>query len=230
MQLSLLESDLKTYIGRQLDTFFPDGHAFRGSDIDKAFGEALKRTEYCFYYIKNAAYTDGKGNIFFSHLHADQYASFLYFLSNSLWNISENKHICEKLIALNRTLHGFYFSYKGKLPKIFFFNHPVGSVIGNAAYSDFLVVSQNVTINTGESKDGKLVPELGKGLFLAAGAKIIGNEPIGERVSIGVDAVIYNQAVESDCVVERSVDGKIIIRERRKPECKAQQCFNVKID
>ena len=229
MKLSLPEAELKTYIGKQINTFFPDGYEFGGSDIDKAFFEALKRTEYCFAHIKNGAYTDGKGNVFFSHLHADQYAQLLYFFSNSLWNISENKHICDKLIGLNRTLHGFYFSYKGKLPKIFFFNHPVGSVIGNAAYSDFLVVSQNVTINTGVSEDGRLVPELGKGLFLAPGAKIMGNEPIGDRVSIGVDAVIYNQTVGSDCVVERSADGKIIIRERRKPECKAQSCFNVKI-
>lgn len=230
MQMSLTESELKVYISKQLNTFFPDKYEFCGTDIDAALTEALKRTEYCFSHINNAFYTDDKGNVFFSHLHADQYAQFLYFLSNSLWNISGNKHICDKLIGLNRALHGFYFSYKGKLPKIFFFTHPVGSVIGNAAYSDFLVVSQNVTINTGQNVDGRLLPELGKGLYLAAGAKIIGNEPIGDRVSIGVDAVLYNQKVENDYVVEKSLNGNIVIRERRKPECKAQQYFNVKIE
>ena len=229
MQISLSRDMLKQYVGWQLEHYFPDKYTFGGDDIDQAFELALNRTEYCFSYINNLAYSDGKGQTYFSHLHSDQYAQFLYYLSNSLWKISENKPICDKIIYLNKALNGFFYSYKGKLPDIFFLTHPVGTVLGNADYSDFLVVSQNVTVNTGVSIAGELRPRLGKGLYLAAGAQIIGNKTIGNRVSVGVDAVIYNQMVSDDKVVERTTDGTIWIRERRKQRCKAQQYFNVEI-
>lgn len=229
MNISLTEEDLKNYIRQQLWRYFPDKYEFKGDDINKAFVRALERVEYCFSFINNSAYSDSHGETFFSHLHSDQYAQFLYFFSNSLWEISENKPICDKLIYLNKVLNGFFYSYKCKLPDIFFLTHPVGSILGNAHYSDYLVISQNVTINTGESINGDLCPRLGKGLYLAAGAKIIGNETIGDRVSIGVDAVVYNQKIEMDKVVERSTNGNILIRNRRKELCKAQQYFRVKI-
>lgn len=229
MHISLTKEELKKYVAQQLWQYFPDKYEFKGGDIDKAFERALERTENCFSFINNPAYSDNHGKTFFSHLHSDQYAQFLYFFANSLWNLSENRPICDKLIYLNKTLNGFFYSYKGKLPDIFFLTHPVGSVIGNACYSDFLVISQNVTINTGEDKNGDVVPKLGKGLYLSTGAKIIGNEPIGDRVSIGVDAVIYNQKIADDQVVERTPNGNILVRRRRKELCKAQQYFNVKI-
>lgn len=229
MRLFLPKEKLKEYLNLQICQYFPDGYKFRGKDVDLAFERALERTEYCFSFIKNAAYSDEKGNVFFSHLHSDQYAQFLYYLSNSLWNISENKPICDKIIYLNKALNAFFFSYKGKLPDVFFLTHPVGTIIGNADYSNFLVISQNVTINTGEDATGKTCPKLGKGLYLAAGAKIIGNQPIEDRVSIGVDAIVYNQKIDADKVVERNPDGKIIIRDRKKSLCKAQQYFRVPI-
>lgn len=231
MNLSLPKQELQTYTLHQLELFFPDRntHTLKGSDVDAAFERALERTEHCFRFIKNSAYSDNQGETFFSHLHSDQYAQFLYFWANSLWELSANKSVCDKLIYLNKTLHSFFISYKGKLPEIFFLTHPVGSVIGNAAYSDFLVIGQNVTINTGESPVGETVPKLGKGLYLAAGAKIIGNEPIGNRVSIGVDAFVYGQPVSDDSVVLRNPDGSVLIRNRQKKYCKAQQYFNVTI-
>lgn len=229
MYLSLPKENLKEYVACQLESYFPDKYNFKGGDIDRAFELALERTENCFRYINNSAYSDNHGTAFFSHLHSDQYAQFIYYLANSLWNLSENKPICDKLIFLNKTLNGFFYSYKGKLPDIFFLTHPMGSVIGNACYSDFLVISQNVTINTGEDKEGKICPELGKGLYLAAGAKIVGNMPIGDRVSIGVDAVVYNQQIQDDQVVLRAQDGHIVIRNRNKELCKAQQYFNIMI-
>lgn len=229
MKLSLPKKELQKYTLKQLETYFPDGHNLNGHDIDVSFEQALERTENCFRYIKNAAYSDGHGTTYFSHLHSDQYAQFLYYWANSLWELSENKAVCDKLIYLNKTLHSFFVSYKGKLPNIFFLTHPVGSVIGNASYSDFLVIGQNVTINTGESPNNEIIPKLGKGLYLAAGAKIIGNEPIGNRVSIGVDAFVYGQSIPDDSVVLRNPNGSIQIRERKKENCKAQQYFNISI-
>lgn len=216
MEMSVSSDELQEYIRRQLDSFFPDKYHFRGIDVDQALKVALERTEYCFKFISNRSYYRN-GQQYFSYLHSDQYAQFLFFLSSSLWQISENRPLCDKIIYLNKALNAFFFSYKCKLPDIFFFAHPVGSILGNATYSDFLVVSQNVTINTYPDTNGieGNIPILGKDLYLGAGAKVIGGETIGNRVSIGVDAIVYNQNIPDDAVVLLE-NGKNIIRQRKK--------------
>lgn len=229
MVLSLSKTELKIYMKNQLLKFFPDQYMMEGKDIDIAFDLGLERLENCFKYLTFPAYCDDSGQTYFSHLHADQYAQFLYYFSNSLWETSENRPICDKLMYLNRILNNFFFSYKGKLPDIFFLGHPIGTILGNAVYHDFLVVFQNVTINTSADEEGNPAPVLGKGLFLGAGAKIIGNQPIGDRVSVSVDTVIYNQAIPDDKVAVTDKDGKVIVKERIKPNCMAQNYFRVPI-
>ena len=123
-----------------------------------------------------------------------------------------------------------FFSYKGKLPDVFFLAHPVGTILGNASYDNFLVVFQNVTINTEINELGEPAPKLGRGLFLGAGAKIIGNKIIGNRVSIGVDALVYNQEIPDDKVVIRNADGQVVISDRKKKECMAQNYFNIDVN
>lgn len=229
MILSLPRAELFNYVRAQLNHFFPDRQDLRREWGEAAFHLALDRTEYSFSRTATRGYTDGGGNAMFSHLHSDQYSQFLYYFANSLWKLSENRPVCDKLILLNKALNGCFFSYKSRLPDVFVLNHPVGSVIGNAGYSDFLVISQNVTINTGVEESPDPLPRLGKGLCLGPGAKIIGREPIGDRVSIGVDAVVYNQAIPDDQVVARSPSGEIVARDRRAERCAAQGFFNVEI-
>lgn len=229
MILSIKTEELKLYVSRQLEHFLPDKYKLAGHDIDSAFSLGLERVENCFKHISVPSYSNNQGETYFSHLHSDQYAQFLYFFSNSLWKISENKPICDKLIFLNRILNNLFISYKCGLPDIFFLGHPIGTIIGNAVYSDFLVVFQNVTINTAEDSYGNPAPILGKGLFLGTGAKIIGNQPIGDRVSIGVDALVHNRAIEDDFVVIKSECGELEVRKRKKEKCMAQNYFNVEI-
>lgn len=225
MVLSMPEQELRAYLRCQLEHYFPDRYAMRGADVDAAFSHALERLEYCFSRITLPAYCDDAGQTYFSHLHGDQYAQLLYFFSNSLWKRSENKPVCDKLIYLNRVLHNFFFSYKGALPDIFFLGHPIGTILGNAQYSDYLVVFQNVTVNTAQDAAGKPAPRLGRGLFLGAGAKIIGSQPVGDRVSVSVDTVVYHRTVPDDKVVRHDDDGRVIIADRQKPRCMAQNYF-----
>lgn len=229
MKLSMPEEELKRYMRDQLSVFFPDRSAMVGNDVDLAFRRGLERLENCFRHLSFPAYCGDDGQTYFSHLHADQYAQFLYYFSNSLWQISQNKAVCDKLMYLNRILNNFFFSYKGSLPDIFFLGHPVGAVLGNAVYSDYLVVFQNVTVNTSTDQNGSPAPVLGKGLFLAAGAKIIGSRRVGDRVSIGVDAVVYEQEVPDDKVVVKNDCGGIKIADRKKPCCMAQNYFRTVI-
>ncbi len=230
MELQISRNELKKYLAGQLDVFFPDGVRMEGADIDSAFELGLERTEHCFKCITFPSYSNEKGDTFFSHLHADQYAQFLYFFSNSLWEISENKVICDKVLNLNRLLNGFFLSYKCKLPDYFFLGHPVGSIIGNAVYSDYLVIFQNVTINTDQKKDGSPAPEIGMGVFFGAGSKVIGNKRIGDRVSLSVDAMVYDKEIPDDSVVIRGDSGETIIKRRTKEKCMAQNYFRDNIE
>ena len=229
MELFLEKDELKYYLERQMENYFPDNLTekyFRGADVNYALDEALIRLENCFKHINNPVYSNEKGQTFFSHLHSDQYSQFLYFFMNSLWKKSQNKVICDKTLLLNKLLNNLFVSYKCELPDIFLFAHPVGTIIGNAKYSDYLVVFQNVTVNTGEGRSC-LSPVLGKGLMLAAGAKIIGNESIGDRVIIGVDAVVYKQSINNDKMVIRNKLGEIEIKENT--NCIQQNFFRTQI-
>lgn len=222
MITSLSKSELKDYMNRQFSYLFPDKYEVKGNDVDAALTLALDRLEYCFKPIK-AYKKDGKS--YFSHLHSDQYSAFLYFFSNSLWSLSQNQPLCDKAILVNKMLSGMFFSYKCELPDIFVFVHAVGTVLGNASYSDYLVVMQNVTVNT-SSLNGAAAPSLGRGLLLSAGSKILGNKPIGDRVSIGANAVIYQQPVPDDSVAILPPGGELVIRPREKKHPYAQGFFD----
>lgn len=188
---------------------------------------ALERVEYCFSCIKLKGYQK-EGQAYFYHLHSDQYSQFLYYLANSIWTLQGDSSVCDKLILLKRSLHGIWFSYKGSLPDVFLLCHPVGTVLGNAVYSDYMVVLQNVTVNTGAEKDGEVVPpHLGKGLFLSAGAKIIGREPIGDYVTIGVDTCVHDKKLENNTLIYRASDGRVVEKANHDPV--AQKYFNIKI-
>ena len=228
MNLSLSKPELKQYISKQLDNLFPDKYKFDGNDVDAAIETAIQRTEYCFKCI-NLPYYNKDNQTYFYHLHTDQYCSFLYFLSNSLWKQSENKPLCDKLLALNKILNSIFISYKCDLPNIFLLTHAIGSIVGNAIYSDYLVIFQNVTINTGDYSGIWLPPTLGKGVFLAAGSSIIGSSnKIGNYSSIGVNSSVVNIDIPDNSIVFTDSNGKLNIKENKK-QCYAQKYFNIDI-
>ena len=57
--------------------------------------------------------------------------------------------------------------------------------------------------------------KIGRAVYLAAGAKIIGNEEIGDRVTIGVDATVFKRRIENDKLVIRDENGKIVVKENK---------------
>ncbi len=201
---------------------------FCGGGVREAFNQALDRTEECFRVIAYPGYHNEKGMTTFSHLHGDQYATFIWFLSNSLYRNTDEKTACDKLLQLNKLLNNVFISYKCGLPDHFLLIHPIGTILGNANYSDFLVVRQGVTVNTAHDKEGNPAPYLGRGLNFGAHAKIFGNASVGDRVSIGAGAMIYQTEVPDDHVVI-SKEGKVIVRKRKREFCAAQELFNVTI-
>lgn len=213
MKLSLEKHDLLTYVATQMDHFFPDKYYLKGSDVSSALDLALERLEYCYQHICVKAYNDGK-QTYFSHLHGDQYSQFLYYFSNSLWSISENKPLCDKMVQLNRCLSGMFYSYHSGLPDIFLLSHPVGSVLGKAKYGNYFYCAQNCTV---ASQVGD--KQFGEGLFLGEGASILDtNIEIGDWVVVGAGTTVYGRGIklDSETFIWRDRTGELISGHRSK--------------
>lgn len=209
MVLSITRQELFEYVSRQMNTYFPDKCTLGGDK--RAFDLALERLEYCFKHISVKNYNKN-GQVNFYHLHMDQYSTFLYYYANSIWKLGGEKVLADKLILLNRALSGMWCSYTNNLPDIFCFVHPVGTVLGNANYSDYLVVLQNVTVNTMEDDKGNRVLDIGKGCYLSAGATIIKNSTIGDWCTVGENTTLHDTPLSDGQLAYTDKDGRLNIK------------------
>jgi len=119
---------------------------------------------------------------------------FLYILSNTLYKNNYDLTLCEKLFLLNKSLFSLDAFYEIELPEIFLFVHPLGTVLGRAKYSNYLIVYQRC--NIGSNHD--IYPELGEHLTLHPGASILGNCQIGRNVKIAADGLLIDKNIEDN--------------------------------
>jgi serine O-acetyltransferase len=200
MILSLQKARLVKYVQSQLTSLFPDGHAT--ASIESCMDETLERLGKCFSEIADRCFWKG-GETSFNHLHSDQYAMFLYLLSNTLYHKNENQNICEKIFFLNKALYGIDAFYEVELPSIFVFCHAGGTVLGRAQYSDYFLVYQQCTVGSARAaeKAGRgLFPVLGRHVSLYAGATVLGNCLIGDNCKISTQSVIVNKRLKPNTI------------------------------
>lgn len=210
MQTSIPQDSLIDYVQGQLNAFFPDGQSVVRSHLLAGISDALDRLEHCFQRIRVSRYSANK-QAFFNHLYSDQYLMFLWFLSNSLWKMGANENSLNKVYLLNKCLHAFDCAFDTALPDVFIVVHGVGTVLGKAKYSDFLVAYQGCTV--GQSQG--IYPKIGRGVGLGAGASVVGDSSIGDYASISTGCTIVNRTVESNSTVYRDENGKLIFRKSR---------------
>ena len=195
MDVSLENTELTHYVAKQLNTLFPDRNHIQTEDIDKYVTNTLKKLEYCFAKINNKYYHDNNETRF-NHLNSDHYAMFLYMLSRIIFKEENDVNVCTKLFLLNKCLHSIDIYYEVKLPDIFLFAHPMGTVLGRAEYSDYFIVYQKC--NIGSNKDRK--PTLGKYVTLHPGSVILGNCNVGENCKIAAGSLLLDMDLEKDSV------------------------------
>ena len=218
MILSLEFDDLIKYVYKQMNNLFPDGKSDNLLSYKKEFSITIDRLEKCFKHINDNKYCKGE-DTFFNHLYSDQYTMFLWFLSNTIWTSKSDMNICNKLFYMNKSLNGFSCLYDTDLPDIFLLLHTVGTVLGKAKYSNYLVATQGCTIGAHKG----IYPEIGENVSLLPNASIVGKCLIGNNVSIGLNATVFNKDVKESSIV--FVDDRGITNYKHKDTPWSKQWF-----
>lgn len=195
MKLSLTIEQLIDYSDKQLGLFYPDGCVV-SQQLKQVMPQVIERLDYCFSHIRKKYYFEA-GEAMFNHLHSDHYAMYLYLLANEAYR-QNALVLAEKAFLLNKALHGIDAFYAVTLPDIFLFVHPVGTVLGNASYQDYLVVYQNVTVG---SDVAGIYPQFGKGNVLYSKCSVIGDCRLGDNISFANNSSLRNVHVDNNSLV-----------------------------
>lgn len=187
-------------------------HFFRITDDEKRLLEdkleaVLHRLALCIAGIDNK-YFQREGKAFFNSLHSGQYLIFLYFYSNEMAKVKSE--LMDKIYYLNKILHSVDIYGAVELPEIFFFEHPLGLVLGRAKYGNDFFAMQGCTIGGNKGK----YPVLGNHLKMYSNSKILGNSIVGNNVIVAANTYIKDQNIPDNSIVFGS-SPNLIIKENK---------------
>jgi serine O-acetyltransferase len=191
MKIMIDRDELIKLVVKQLDNIF----GYNGN-IELYINDALARAEKCFSHV-NSKYYSENGATVFSPFHSVQYSIFLYYLANTVYIRGDDSLLATKLYYLNKVLNSVDWYYEIKLPEIFCAEHPVGSVLGRAKYSDNFYFYQNCTVGGNKGK----YPILGENVIMFANSTVIGDTNIGKNVLISAHSLIKDQTIPDNCIV-----------------------------
>ncbi len=199
MTLSLPSDRLSGYVAAQLSAIAPDA-VVAGATLQPYVDSALERVEHCFARLNVKHFgAAGPGNgVRFNHLHTDQYAMFLYLLSNTIYRMDGSPDLAAKVYGLNKALHAIDVFYEVQLPEVFGFQHPVGTVLGRATYGNYFFVYQRCSV--GSNMEGR-APVLGEGIVMFGSSAVIGDCTIGANCWLSFGAVVMDADVPPNSVV-----------------------------
>ncbi len=192
------------FASRQLTHFFPDPNPVTAADLAHYVNRALERTHACFSNIRKPKFQSGTGP-FFNYRHPDHYATFLYLLGNSAFQMAQDERVAFRVYYLNKALHAFDAFFDIALPETFQIMHPTGTILGHAAYGNYFCVYQNCTVGSDEFGN---FPSFGDAVVLYAGARVIGKSRVGSNVVVGTNALVIDRDV---------ADGKVVISGGARP-------------
>ncbi|PWR04544.1 serine acetyltransferase [Meridianimarinicoccus roseus] len=196
LRASLDPDQLADYAAAQCNTHFPDPQPVTAEDLRGAVPSALARLGHCFAQVGNRYFFDGTQSVF-SHLHGDQYAMWLYMLSNELFRQRGDTQVCSKLFLLNKALHGCDIFYEVALPDVFLLVHPLGTVLGRGSYQDYFVAYQRCGI--GSNHD--VYPRLGRHVTLRPGASVLGSSVVGAHCQLAAETLVLDAEIPDGTLV-----------------------------
>lgn len=194
MITSVPQSDIPAILTHQLESFFPISEEDKKC-ISERLGGALFKVEKCFTPNPNKYY-HRNGETYFNPFHSGQYTVFLYFISREVY-LSGNPILADKIYYLNKIMNSCDLFYEVELPDYFSLDHPHGTVMGRAKYSDGLSFAQYSTVGNNKG----IYPVIGKNCRMCMNSAIIGNCHIGDNVTIGAGCLVKDTDIPSDSLV-----------------------------
>ena len=191
-------SDFHALAERQLVALFPWSDDDR-ADAAAAYAAVDARFLANCSRIRNKYYAEAA---LVSPLHSCQYAMFLHFLSRALGR-PQAKDMVYNLLKM---VSGADLYHQIELPETFFFDHPVGSVLGRAAYGDHFVFAQGVTVGNNNGA----YPEFGECVALMGGAKVLGRCRVGCNVIVAANAYVKDRDIPDDSIVFGQDRGLVV--------------------
>lgn len=193
MRSSLSQAQLASYLAKQLNSYFPDDNEVTAEALIASVKFAQSRLEHCFSHVNNKYFFDGK-QVVFNHLHGDQYAMWLYFVSNQLFRDGAATDLCSKVFLLNKALHGCDIYFEVELPSVFLLVHPLGTVLGRGNYADYFVAYQRCGV--GSNHD--IYPNMSKYFTLRPGSSILGNSSVGINCTLAAESLLLDEQLEDN--------------------------------
>ncbi len=200
-------ADLTWRLAGQLDAVSPRRSRAPFAGI---VDQALLRVEPCFRAIAIPGYRTPAGDARFDPLHGDQYAQFLWLVSNAAWEAGD-LDLAADAFLLNKAHHGIVCMWDTLMPQVFVWIHTAGTMLGKADYGERFVAYHNVTVGTDRGER----PSFGAGTILFAGAKVVGGARIGERSCVSLNGVVIGAHVPPDSIVA-GASPALTIKPRRR--------------
>ena len=141
---------------------------------------------------------------------------FLYYLSHDIYLNANVGQLCDKIYYLNKIFHSVDLFYAIELPEQFGAEHPLGSVMGRAKYSNGFFFYQGCTVGGTRDKEGKVhYPVIGKNVRMYSNSSILGSCNIGNNVNLGAGCIVKNQDVPDNSIVFGESPNLIIKQKKR---------------
>ena len=194
MITSVSQSEIPSILIHQLESFFPVDEKEKEC-VTGLIERVMERLEYCFgpnpnkYYHRN-------GETYFNPFNAGQYTIFLYYYSREVFLLS-NYFLADKIYYLNKIMNSCDLFYEVELPDFFMLDHPQGTVMGRAKYSNGLSFSQYSTVGNNNG----IYPIIGENCRMCMNSAIIGNCHIGDNVTIGAGTIVKDEDIPSNSMV-----------------------------
>ena len=143
------------------------------------------------------------GEVEFNPLHGGHVAIFLWILANTIKINPDNKYLNmpEMLCTLNKIINGLELSKNVDMPEWFFLEHPLGTILGRAKYSNGFFCLQGCTVGAANGKEPLIFPEFGQNVIMLAHSMVLGDSHIGNNVIFSANSTIINQDVPDNSIV-----------------------------
>ncbi|SMP56812.1 transferase [Anoxynatronum buryatiense] len=194
MKMEICREDLINLVNLQLNNLLGSS-----GNVKNYVDTTLERLSKCFKLTKDKYYRSSN-NCKFSPYHSGQYSIFLYYLANTIHREAGDSELSTKLYYLNKIMNSVDWYYEIALPEYFGVEHPMGSVLGRARYSDGFYIFQGCTVG-GDKGTNPNYPQIGKNVIMYSNSTVLGEVNIGKNVIISTGTTIINENIPDGCIV-----------------------------